>query len=157
MNGETAVPPGILAVIHSDPFNSFPLQFVLLNHRSVERKLWAQIAVVAPIGNVTLDRGTIGAGVDVVAVVSDEGIIAPADAAVVEEDVLAFAAMIAAVHDLHVRLWRIGAEILPAVDAVIAVGGDGVFSGCAGRMAEFCLLRIIYVFNRWVLIGKTIA
>ena len=67
-------------------------------YMTCEWQLWAEIAVIAPVRNMAVVWRAIGTRVDIVAVVSDERIVAPADTSVIEEHILAFAAMIAAVH-----------------------------------------------------------
>src|SRR4051812_35235904 len=84
------------------------------------------------------------ARVDVIAGEANERGIAPLDAHVVEENVLAFAAVILAIHHLHICLWGVWICAFEAVDAVIAVSGNRVLRG---RFRTILILGFLVVLG----------
>src|SRR4051812_39908952 len=77
----------------------------------LEWQLRPEVAVVAMsrgmLSPTRHGHGGSPASIDIVEGDADEGIVAPFDAAIVEEDVLTFAAVITAVHHFHIRARRI--------------------------------------------------
>src|SRR5687768_11268493 len=98
----------------------------------------------------------VNGGVDVVAIVANEGRLGPLDAAVVEQHVLSLAPVISAVHSLDVVAGRIRVGGAMAF-SIVAVGGNRVLRWCRWRMSELSQNAWHRSVRRRILVGEGVA
>ena len=131
--------------------------FLNLKRIPIKRQLWAQVAIVTAVRYVTLHARIVAAGVNVVAVVAHKRIVTPTNVAIVKEHVLPLTTVIAAIHHLHVGFGSIGVRASPAISAVIAIGGNGVFGRRGGRMPKLSFCGVVRRVDRRILVCEAIA
>src|SRR6266850_1840625 len=87
---------------------------------------------------------------------ANKWVVAPRNVAVVEENILAFATVVAAVHFLHVGFGCIRVGILMAVDAIITIGGNRVVLRGSRRVSVFSTTNGVATVV-WILVCEGIT